>query len=51
MPIKFLSLGGGVVGFLGRGGGSADIIFMGVGIFPILGGHEHEHTFKRNGAK
>ena len=36
MPIKFLLLGGRVVGFLeGGGGGSADFIFMGVGIFPI----------------
>ena len=35
MPIKFLLLGGGVVVFLEGGGGSADFIFMGVGIFPI----------------
>ena len=28
---------GGVVGFLEGGGGSADFIFMGVGIFPTLG--------------
>ena len=28
--------GGGVVGFLEGGGGSADFIFMGVGIFPTL---------------
>ena len=33
MPIKFL-LFGGVLGFLGRGGGSANFIFMGAGIFP-----------------
>ena len=33
MPIKFLVLWGGH-GFFGRGGGSADFIFMGVGIFP-----------------
>ena len=33
IPIKFLVLGGGR-GFFGRGGGSANIIFMGVGIFP-----------------
>ena len=34
MPIKFLLLGGGR-GFYGRGGGgSANFIFMGVGIFP-----------------
>ena len=36
MPIKFLLLGGeGVLGFFRRGGGSANFIFMGVGIFPI----------------
>ena len=35
MPIKFLLLGGGSW-FFGRGGGSADFIFMGVGIFPII---------------
>ena len=34
MPIRFLLLGGGVLGFLGRGGGSANFIFMGAGIFP-----------------
>ena len=36
MPIKFLLLGGeGVLGFLRRGGGgSANFIFMGVGILP-----------------
>ena len=35
MPIKFLLLwGGGVLGILGRGGGSANFIFMGAGIFP-----------------
>ena len=34
MPIKFLSLGGGSWGFLEGGGGSANFIFMGVGIFP-----------------
>ena len=28
--------GGGVLGFLRREGGSANFIFMGVGIFPIL---------------
>ena len=33
MTIKFLLLGG-VLGFLRRGGGSANFIFMGVGIFP-----------------
>ena len=39
MPIKFLLLGGGGVGFfLEGGGGSANFIFMGVGIFPILWG-------------
>ena len=37
MPIKVLLLGGGVLGFLERGGGSANFIFMGVGIFPIRG--------------
>ena len=36
MPIKFLLLGG-VLGFFRRGGGSANFIFMGVGIFPNLG--------------
>ena len=38
MPIKFLVLGGGGLGFFGRGGGvgSATFIFMGVGIFPIF---------------
>ena len=35
MPIKFLLLGGGGLGFFRRGGGSANFIFMGVGIFPI----------------
>ena len=36
MPIKLLLLGGGgVLGFFRRGGGSANFIFMGVGIFPI----------------
>ena len=35
MPIKFLLLGGGFWGFLeGGGGGSANFIFMGAGIFP-----------------
>ena len=35
MPLKFLLLGG-VQGFFRRGGGgSANFIFMGVGIFPI----------------
>ena len=33
MPIKLLLLGGGW-GFLERGVGSANFIFMGVGIFP-----------------
>ena len=28
---------GGVVGFFGRGGGSVNFIFMGVGIFPSYG--------------
>ena len=32
MPTKFLLLGGGR-GFFGRGGGSANFILMGVGIF------------------
>ena len=37
MPIKFLLLGGGgVLGFFRRGGGSANSIFMGVGILPNL---------------
>ena len=31
---------GGVLGFLEGGGGSADFIFMGVGIFPIKGQHD-----------
>ena len=35
MPTKFLLLGGGL-GFLRRGGGSANFIFMGMGIFPII---------------
>ena len=36
MPIKFLLLGGGFWVFLeGGGGGNANFIFMGVGIFPI----------------
>ena len=37
MPIKFLLLGGGggALGFFRRVGGSANFIFMGVGIFPI----------------
>ena len=35
MPIKFPFLGGGR-GFFRRGGGSANFIFMGVGIFPIF---------------
>ena len=36
MPIKFLLLGGGrrSWGFLEGGGGSANFIFMGMGIFP-----------------
>ena len=39
MPIKFLVLGGGgILGFRGGGGGSADFIFMGAKIFLILGG-------------
>ena len=29
--------GGGVLGFFRRGGGSANFIFMGVGIFPKVG--------------
>ena len=40
MPIKFLLLGGGgvLLGFvLEGGGGSANFIFMGVGIFPTFG--------------
>ena len=37
MPIKFLLLGGAVLGFFRRGGGSANFIFMGVGIFPNIG--------------
>ena len=36
MPIKFLLLGGGVLGFFRRGGGSANFIFMGVGILPTF---------------
>ena len=36
MPIKFLPLGGGFWVFLEGGGGSANFIFMGVGIFPTL---------------
>ena len=36
MPIKFLLLGGGSGLFLEGGGGSANFIFMGVGIFPIF---------------
>ena len=37
MPIKFLLLGGeGVLGFLRRGGGSANFIFMGVRIFRTV---------------
>ena len=36
MPIKFLLLGGGFWVFLEGGGGSANFIFMGVGIFPKL---------------
>ena len=36
MPIKFLVMGeGGGRGFFWKEGGSADLIFMGVGIFPI----------------
>ena len=34
MPIKFLLLWGGFWDFLEGGGGSANFIFMGVGIFP-----------------
>ena len=37
MPIKFLLLGG-VLGFFRRGGGSANFIFMGVGIFRTMDG-------------
>ena len=33
MPTKFLLLGGGVLGFLRKRGGSANFIFMGVGNF------------------
>ena len=37
MPIKFLLLGGGGSGLFWKGGGgSANFIFMGVGIFPNL---------------
>ena len=40
MPIKFLVLGGGgFVGFLEGGGGSANFIFMGVRIFPTKASH------------
>ena len=35
MPVKFLLLGG-VLGFFRRGGGSANFIFMGAGIFLNL---------------
>ena len=35
MPIKFLFLGGGGILGFGRGGGSADFIFMGARIFLI----------------
>ena len=35
MPIKFLLVGGGGSGLFRRGGGSANFIFMGAGIFPI----------------
>ena len=39
MLIKFLLLKGGGLGFLRRGrGGSANLIFMGVGIFPVQEG-------------
>ena len=34
MPINFLFLGGGGWGFLEGGGGSANFIFRGVGVFP-----------------
>ena len=38
MPIKFLLLGGGFLVFPeGGGGGSANFIFMGVGIFRLEG--------------
>ena len=37
MSIKFLVLGGGGFGVFGGGGGSADFIFMGAGIFPYHG--------------
>ena len=37
VPINFLVLGGGGRGFFGRGGGSANFIFMGAGIFPKIG--------------
>ena len=36
MPIKFLVLGGGRGSFGRGGGGSANFIFMGVGIFPKI---------------
>ena len=37
MPLKFRLLGGGGVGVSWKGGGgSADFIFMGVGIFTIF---------------
>ena len=32
MPIKFLLLFGGVLGFFRRGGGSANFIFIGAGL-------------------
>ena len=38
MPVKFLALGGGYLGFFGGvGGGSADFFFMGARIFLIDG--------------
>ena len=35
-PLKFLLFGGGGRGVFGRGSGSANFIFMGGGIFPIV---------------
>ena len=34
MPVKFLVVGGSWVFLVGEGGGRADSIFMGAGIFP-----------------
>ena len=52
MSIKFLVLGGG--GYFGfGGGGSADFIFMGAGIFLKIYGHEafSDNCFIRNNRK